>query len=134
VEDEPPPGLPVRVLLVEDDPVVARGLRRTLERAGLDVLVVTDGDEALAVLGATRFNVVVSDVAMRRVGGVALTHEARRRWPDLPLLLISGTPPDEGALPPGVRCLEKPFEAAELLTTIRRLVAEGAVEDAPRSA
>lgn len=68
-------GRPLRVLLVEDNVDHLNLLRLALERTGIEVVCVTDGAEALAALAVSlkgaHFDVVVADVAMRHVDGLA---------------------------------------------------------------
>lgn len=63
-----------RVVLADDHPMFREGLRFTLERAGIQVVgEAGDGEEALAVVADTDPDVVVMDLAMPRLGGMAAT-------------------------------------------------------------
>lgn len=63
-----------RVVLADDHPMFREGLRFTLERAGIEVVgEAGDGEEALAVVADTDPDVVVMDLAMPRLGGLAAT-------------------------------------------------------------
>lgn len=115
---------PGRLLLVEDDPLVRRSTGRLLEQAGWEVVQVTDGDEALALLAsAPAFTCVVTDCSMARLSGEALASTIAIRWPDLPVLLISGNrvPSDEVLAAPRRARLEKPLDPALLLKVLREL-------------
>lgn len=66
-----------RVVLADDHPMFREGLRFTLERAGIQVVgEAGDGEEALAVMAETDPDVVVMDLAMPRLGGLAATERA----------------------------------------------------------
>jgi two-component system cell cycle sensor histidine kinase/response regulator CckA len=121
------------VLLVEDEPPVRMALRRLLHRAGHHVLEAAHGSEALALWAAhgPAVDLVVTDVVMPEVGGIALVDRLRADRPRLPVLYISGH--SENAAPPhaplGARTewLTKPFK----MTTIMRTVADLLTGDAP---
>ncbi len=118
-----------RVLLIDDDMLVSRATTRLLERAGYDVVSVADGDEGLALLATSRFDIAVSDVSMRRVDGVAFAAEARSRRPAMPVLLLSGQSAPE-TLPGGVAFMPKPVLPHELLEAVARLIAAAPRSDA----
>jgi len=111
------------VLVVEDDPKVSRVIRTTLEQSGYGVAVAGDGEEALAALrlASRTIQLVVSDVMMPRMGGFELLDRIRRRYPGLPVILVSGyvdrhTREDADR---DVRLLDKPFTRQRLLSEIR---------------
>jgi signal transduction histidine kinase/BarA-like signal transduction histidine kinase len=115
-----------QVLVVEDDASVAEVARRLLARAGYDVVVMRDGESALAALDSRRFDLLVSDVVMPGMSGAVLVQEARRRHPDMRVLLMSGYPDDDlvalEIAAQRVAFLAKPFSHASLLTKVRELL------------
>ena len=86
------PDAPRRKILVVDDALTVRELQRTiLERAGFDVRVATDGDQALSRLAEEPSDLVLTDIEMPNLDGFALT-EAIRAHPTLsniPVLILS---------------------------------------------
>jgi two-component system cell cycle sensor histidine kinase/response regulator CckA len=131
----PPAASPERVdgqatvLLCEDEPAVAALLERMLTRAGYEVLTCAAPDEALRVAAShhRRIDVLVSDVIMPGLTGPQLAERLVAEHGPLPTLFLSGYTADvirdRGHLPPGSAFLEKPFDAAELLTAVRALLA-----------
>lgn len=119
------PEAPTRVLLVDDDPLVLRGTKRALARAGLEITAAESGEEALALTSDRRFDVVVSDMRMPRMGGDELLRALRERNMGTPVVLVSGQTDAETAdlvaSDPTVRFLAKPFRAAALLALISEL-------------
>lgn len=122
----------LRILIVEDDPLVRHTLIRLLDREAYEVLAVTDGMEALALLRVSpNIHCVVSDVAMPNLDGEQLARLVNLEFPDLPLVLISGNR-EPISTPNGASgrvFLRKPFGSRELNGAIR-LVTEGAARDA----
>jgi chemotaxis protein histidine kinase CheA/CheY-like chemotaxis protein len=121
-----------RIALVADDsPVVRDVIAQALRAHGLQVLVASDGEEALALLAAhARVDIVVTDIDMPRLDGLALVRALRSRTAskDLPVVAISmrgGEPERRAALAAGVSAyIDKgDFNPALLWQTVRPLVA-----------
>ncbi|QRK12870.1 sigma-54-dependent Fis family transcriptional regulator [Archangium violaceum] len=112
------------VLLVDDDPAVAKVLGALLGQAGLTVHTATQGQEALALLGRKPIDVVVSDVRMPGMSGMELLAEVGRTWPDVPVILLTA----HGTVPLAVEAMKagaadfalKPFDREEILFSIRK--------------
>jgi CheY-like chemotaxis protein len=129
------PARRVRVLVVDDEPRIARGLARALRREH-DVSTLTSAREALKCLTESdNFDAVLCDVMMPEMTGVDLHRELERRRPDLArrVLFFTG-----GAFTPSTqafvrrmadRCLEKPFDVAE----VRRKLAKLSLREVSRS-
>ena len=80
-----------RVLLVDDEPLVRDVLAAQLEDAGYDVIEEGNGAAALEIIDRPeRIDVLISDLAMPKMDGLALIREAQRRRPTLPAILITG--------------------------------------------
>ena len=94
-EQQPPGGdaAPTggTVLLVEDEPAVRAIAARSLERGGFQVLQASDGSAALEVLRRHgQPDLVLTDLLMPGIGGAELARRVRERWPELPILFMSG--------------------------------------------
>jgi two-component system cell cycle sensor histidine kinase/response regulator CckA len=128
----PPPVVPrseaadsitgLRLLLVEDDAAVRSILERGLKRFGPIVTVAADAALALAAMEAEAvYDVLVSDIMMPGIDGVELAAEARRRQPDLGVVLMSGfaePPLHRAADAQGVLFVSKPFALNDLVAAI----------------
>jgi two-component system, cell cycle sensor histidine kinase and response regulator CckA len=116
------------VLLAEDDDAVRGVVARSLREYGYTVLEARDGAEALEVAAATAAlpSLVIADVVMPRINGNELYAEIQQRWPETPMLFISGYTYSDtvsrGLI--GERCefLQKPMEPEQLARTVRRLL------------
>jgi signal transduction histidine kinase/ActR/RegA family two-component response regulator len=127
------------VLVVEDEAAVRRAVQRNLERLGYRVLAASDGEDALRIaepLGGV--DLLLSDVVMPGIDGPELACRLRERWPDLPVLFVTGYSADRlarsGAVGPHDRVLEKPYQLEELARTLRRMLEERASRGAALTA
>jgi two-component system response regulator GlrR len=115
---------PARILLVDDDLSLLRLLSLRLEAGGFEVLPVDSGDIALARLPGFRPDLLITDLRMDGMDGLALFEQVHRRHPFLPVIILTahGTIPDAvQATKRGVfSFLTKPFESRELLDQIRQ--------------
>jgi two-component system response regulator GlrR len=122
---------PATILVVDDDPSLLRPLRMLLEQEGYRVVAAESGERALTLLGAERPNLLITDVRMGGMDGLALFAAARRMYPMLPVVILTahGTIPDAvDATRRGVcSYLTKPYKAHALLAEIERAL----VQDAP---
>lgn len=114
-------------LVVDDDRAVCSLAGRILRRQGLRVLEAFSGEQALRVAAGVpdTLHLLVTDISMYEVDGFQLANTLRERWPDLPVLVVSGTtfgiaPLRVGAGPAVL--LEKPFEMDDLVRAVQRLL------------
>ncbi len=113
------------VLIAEDDSSVRGVLARTLRDYGYTVLEAADGREALEVAAQERVppDLLIADVVMPRINGRQLWRELAKRWPDLPVLFISGytgfDAVSKGLLDEGREFLQKPLDPEQLARKVR---------------
>ncbi|MGI8518097.1 MAG: ATP-binding protein [Acidimicrobiia bacterium] len=125
------------ILVAEDEPAVHALAVRTLQEEGYRVLAGADWVEALEALEAefVRPDVVVTDVTMPRMNGRQLSDVVRARWPDVPVLFISGHTGQGDMLqrlvPPGAPFLRKPFTSEELALSVGALRTRAAISRSP---
>jgi len=112
------------LLLVDDDPDLLRLLSIRLKANSYDVTAVDSGQRALAAIGASRPDLVLTDLRMDGMDGMALFQEIQASYPGLPVIILTahGTIPDAvAATKRGVfGYLTKPYDAEELLAQIER--------------
>ena len=112
------------VLVVDDDPDLLKLLALRLSAAGYAAQTAESGERALAAIAVSRPDVVVTDLRMGGMDGLALFEAIQRTAPTLPVIILTahGTIPDAvDATRRGVfGFLPKPFEARELLAQVEQ--------------
>jgi two-component system, cell cycle sensor histidine kinase and response regulator CckA len=123
-----PQGQGQTVLVVEDNQATRLALVDTLRLLNYQVVEATNGREALAVLlsGTPPVHLVMSDVVMPDMGGIALLHAMEQNDLALPLLLVTGHPMtkelQQVAMSHRVTFLAKPISMATLAQTVARIL------------
>jgi PAS domain S-box-containing protein len=125
VEEEPErePLVPrrLKVLVVDDDVLVAMNTTAMLEDLGHEAVEVHSGRQALEALEANGFDLVITDQAMPQMTGTQLVSAAHAKWPDLPVILATGyaeLPEDADREVPR---LGKPFMQSDLERALRQV-------------
>jgi len=115
----------IRLLVVDDQADVCRGLRRLLSTLGCTVETADSGEAALSRLQADAYDLIITDIKMAGMSGMELLHEIKRRWPAVEVVIITGYGTIEMAvssLQDGAsHFLTKPFDNEEILSLVRRL-------------
>jgi DNA-binding NtrC family response regulator len=112
------------ILIVDDEPSIRMVLRAHLERSGYTVTAAENGAEAISLLGKDTFHLVVSDLRMPEVDGMALLSYCTEQMPGLPVILITA----HGTVDSAVEAIKlgaqdyitKPFDKDELLPVIEK--------------
>jgi two-component system response regulator FlrC len=122
----------VSVLLVDDEEGLRRAAVRFLERRGMRVVAVGDGNDALQALDREPFDVIVSDVRMPGMSGGEFLEQLRARHPAMMRRLVFTTgdsfAADTATLlrDSGVPALVKPYDFASLERKLREVVSSAA--------
>jgi CheY-like chemotaxis protein len=131
-----PPPRPVRgrgavVLIVEDEAALREVTRRILARNGYEVLVASNGYQAinLATAGTQRLDVLLTDVVMPGMQGKEVAERVRMLRPEVRVLYMSGYTHGllgvQRVLEPSVHLLEKPFSETSLLAKLHVVLGQG---------
>ena len=114
----------VRVLVVDDDPVVSRYIGESLSKGDYDVDFVDSGHRALERLREAEYDLVFTDLKMPGMDGLSMIREARKRAFDLPIVIVTGQSTEASAIEAinlGVAgYLLKPFTTQRVLTVAAR--------------
>ena len=116
-----------KILVVEDEPASLRILRYFLNSEGYETTGAKDGVEAMGLLGQCRFDLVLSDIKMPRMDGVALAKHILSTLPVTPVFLITANMSEclEAIQKLGVPCLSKPLSLDQLLSKIQKVLSKG---------
>jgi DNA-binding NtrC family response regulator len=118
---------PLRAMIVDDEPIVGRRLKPVLEKLGFEVEVFEDPGAALERFGETRFEIVVTDVRMRKLDGITLLQRMRALSPRCKVILITGHPSPEVAAEAMAKgafeYIAKPFKTDHLRRVVERAAA-----------
>ncbi len=114
-----------RILLVDDNERLRHHVGQLLSEAGYDIVEAGDGAQATELLdeGAAPPDLVLSDIKMPNLDGFQLSAEVRRRFPDVPLVLMTGYAGKE--TPDYARhdaLIAKPFTADRLLMQVQLML------------
>ena len=120
-----------RVLCVDDESVILQILRRLLEVQGFEPVTCGDPLLALTVFDEGSFDVVITDIHMPGMDGLAMMRSLRERQPELPVVVVTG----HGTVDTAIQALRegatgmlvKPFTGAELLAEVRRALSSAQI-------
>lgn len=125
----------VRILVVEDEPKVARALTEGLQGESYDVSVAYTGEDGYFQLNAGNFDLVVMDIMLPGRSGIEILETIRRQGMVLPVLLLTAKDGVEDRVK-GLDCgaddyLVKPFAFAELSARVRALLRRTNADNSP---
>ncbi|PMH41043.1 sigma-54-dependent Fis family transcriptional regulator [Vibrio sp. 10N.286.49.B3] len=113
-----------KVLIVEDDEGLREALVDTLALAGYEWLEADSAEAALLKLKSNQVDIVISDVQMAGMGGLALLRNIKQHWPNLPVLLMTAYANIEDAVSAmkegAIDYMAKPFAPEVLLNMVSR--------------
>lgn len=79
-----------RIILAEDDSALRHYLTVALERAGHEVYACEDGEKALAAVGSREYRLLITDIVMPGMDGIALARHTTQEAPDTKIMFITG--------------------------------------------
>jgi DNA-binding NtrC family response regulator len=125
------------ILIADDEPLFLRTTGELLRKEGFDCRCVADASAALDVLSNERVDLILSDLNMPGNLRLELLRQGRDRWPEIPLIVVTGVP----SLPTAIESVRlgiadyllKPVKYDDLLASIRRVLARRDGTDSRRS-
>lgn len=120
-----------RILIVDDEPILAEMLKEGLKTFDHACRTASSGSTALELLKTETFDLMLTDIIMPGMDGFVLTHAAKNLYPDLAVIVMTGFAQEETlerAIAAGATdFIKKPFTIGELLVRIDRIVRDFAV-------
>jgi two-component system, cell cycle response regulator CpdR len=117
-----------RILVAEDEPSVREFVARALQSFGHEVVSVPDGGAALARLQQDQFDMLLTDIVMPVMDGIALALAATDCAPNMPILMMSGYPSERqrayNLQDLITEVIGKPFTLAELKAAVNKTLSE----------
>ena len=115
-----------RIFFVDDEPQVCKAVKRTLERLPAQITCFSNAADCLQALQNESCDLLISDVNMPEMDGMALLDEVKRIWPALPVLIVTGY----GDIPLAIRAvkagaeefIEKPLDKPKLLKVVSSML------------
>ena len=113
-----------KILVVDDEPDVAKYLETLLKTAGYEVVMAADGDEALKIVEKDPPDLVSLDIMMPKETGVRFYRKIKKKdaFKDIPIVVVSGMAGRHLAVPEPNAIFEKPVDREEYLNTIKSLL------------
>jgi DNA-binding NtrC family response regulator len=115
-------------MIIDDEPIVGKRLKRLLEKDGFEVETFTRGSVAAEYLERKSFDIIITDLKMGRVDGIEILENAKEKNPDTKVIIISGLMKtdlaDEAFRKGAFGFIIKPFKFEEL----KKLVKEAVIE------
>jgi CheY-like chemotaxis protein len=120
---------PHNILVIDDNEEILLALRNFLRKKDYAVSTATNGLDGLKLFESAKdaFDLVITDLVMPNIGGVAVTSIVKKRWPGIPIIAITGFGENPEALAKEAKAdvvMEKPFKLNKLLQTIQQLLVE----------
>lgn len=112
------------ILVVDDDPAVLRTLQRILERKGYRVIANSSSENALEFLKTEPVQLLITDYRMAEMDGIQLLQEAKKLYPSLPVVMITGFATINNAIDTirlgAFDYLRKPLEIKKIYEVVER--------------
>ncbi len=112
------------ILILDDEPIVSKRLKPSLQKKGYRVETYTDSLTALQRVRDQRFDIVITDLKMEGVDGMEFLTEVKKLWPDTEVIVITGFATMDTAkesFQKGIfDFLAKPFKLSEINEVIER--------------
>ena len=110
----------MKILLVEDEPLILMDVELRLQQAGHSVEAVSNADKAVGLLQSRSFDLIITDIDMPgSMDGLMLAAAVRNRWAPVKIVVMSGKRrPTEADLPVHARFISKPLSQIELLEVV----------------
>ena len=113
---------PALILVIDDEDIVRRSMRRYLEYHDFDVVTAENGEDGIQIFKqlGREIGLIVLDLSMPQMSGAEVLEEIRSFDNEVKVVVVSGFAPEKAALPGVDHVLQKPFEPDDLIAVVRR--------------
>lgn len=115
-----------KILIVDDEPDICRALEFLLKREGYNITTANSGENAIEKLKTEEFDIVITDIKMGRVDGIAVLEKAKEIHPDMPVIMMTAFASIESAVEAMKKgasdYIVKPFLNEEIKLTIKKIL------------
>ncbi len=116
----------IKILILDDEPIVTKRLKPALEKKGYEVETFTQSSSALKRIQEERFDIVITDLKMEGLSGMEFLEKVKEKWPQTEVIVITGFATMETAkesFKKGVfDFLAKPFKLGEIIDIVAKAV------------
>ena len=118
----------LRIMVLDDEPIVCKRLKPALEKLGYEVDAFTQSPEAMRQIQRISYDIIITDLKMKEIDGMQFLSEAKKLHPDTEVIVITGFATMETAkqsLQKGVfDFIAKPFKLSEIQEVVNRAAAK----------
>jgi DNA-binding NtrC family response regulator len=118
----------LRILVLDDEPIVCKRLQPALEKVGYEVVTFTQSPEAMHHIQQTAYDIIITDLKMKGIDGMQFLQEAKKRSPRTEVIVITGFATLETAkesFQKGVfDFIAKPFKLSEIQEVVTKAAAK----------
>ncbi len=118
----------LRILVLDDEPIVCKRLQPALEKLGYEVVTFTQSPEAMHHIQQTDYDIIITDLKMKGIDGMQFLQEAKKRSPRTEVIVITGFATLETAkesFQKGVfDFIAKPFKLSEIQEVVTKAAAK----------
>lgn len=116
----------MKILVVDDEGIILNSCQKVLEADGFEVVLVPSAQKALMALEREVFSLLLIDVKMPEHDGMYLMEEVKKKWADIPMIVMSGYDTaetvQEAARKGASTFIPKPFTPDELIEALRQVI------------
>lgn len=117
----------IKILIVDDEKLIQKLMKKTLEAEGYDICLASNGEEALELLSTTLFDIVITDIAMPEMDGIELTKRIQENFPSEVIIMTGQI--DQYSYEQFVGAgacdfVQKPITSDEILLRVKRVLHE----------
>ncbi|MDQ7838547.1 MAG: sigma-54 dependent transcriptional regulator [Thermodesulfobacteriota bacterium] len=125
-----------RILIVDDEEITLENLEHVLKKEGYEVAAVSSGMQALKHLEASPFDLVLTDLKMKKVDGMEILEKVKQRHPDTEVIMITGYATVSSAIEAmkkgAFHYVAKPFKLDEIRLVVARAIKKKRLQDENR--